>query len=942
MSAVDDRLKSDSGLLDATDDAIEREALRIVAGLVAELGGPAAGRRVAVDDSLDRDLGIGSLERVELLLRLEQAFGVRLDDTVIAEAATPRDLASAIRAAGPERAEASPVVAPPPGSAAPAPASARTLVDVLAWHADRTPDRIHIHLRGDDGPEEPITYGALRERASSVAADLRDCGVAPGDSVALMLRTEAAFFDTFFGVLMAGAVPVPIYPPVRRDRIEEYARRQVGILDNARARLLITFPEAERVATFLRSQVASLHDGRARAGRDGAGAAQTPRAEDPALIQYTSGSTGAPKGVLLTHGNLLANIRSVGHALGVGPDDAAVSWLPLYHDMGLIGSWLGSLYFGIPVTILSPLAFLSRPARWLRALSAHRATISAAPNFAYDLCAQKASDAELEGVDLRAWRLAMNGSEAVSPETMERFARRFASFGFRREAMCPVYGLAEASVALTVTRPGAGPRIDAIARDTFGRHGRAEPAGASDPAALRFVGSGRALPGHDVRIVDDSGTPVGERRQGRIQFRGPSVTAGYFRNPDATSAAFSDGWMDSGDLGYRAESDLFVTGRRKDIIIKGGRNLYPQEVEEVVGVIEGVRRGCVAAFGVRDQAIGTERLVVVAETRERDPARRSALEALIAERVVSALGVPADAVTLAEPGAVPKTSSGKIRRSATREAYLDGALARGRPSIGAQWARLLTAHVSARVAQALRRAGALAIGLYLGALLLITMPPLWLMVVLAPSGRAADRVVRLWCRVILSLSGSRLRTEGREHLPAAGPAVLVANHASYADVVALLAAVPADFRFVAKRELRRAPLVGSIIRRVGHLTVERAAGSQSVADALGITRALSDGRSLLVFPEGTFARPPGILPFRLGAFKAAVDTGTPVVPIAIAGTRDLLPAGHLLPTPGPVTVRVSAPIAPEGSGWPAIVSLRDRARIEIARLAGEPLVDARP
>src|SRR5262245_39508124 len=785
MSAVDDGLKSHIGLLDATDDAIEREALRIVAGLVTELGGPAAGRRVAVDDSLARDLGIGSLERVELLLRLEQALGVRLDDTVMAEAATPRDLTAAIRAAGPARAEASPVVPPPPGSAAPAPASARTLVDVLAWHADRTPDRIHIHLRGDDGAEQPITYGALRERASSVAADLRGRGVAPGDSVALMLRTEAAFFDTFFGVLVAGAVPVPIYPPVRRDRIEEYARRQVGILDNAQARVLITFPEAERVAGFLRSQVASLHDGLTSARRGAAGAARSPRADDPALIQYTSGSTGSPKGVRLTHDNLLANIRAVGQALGIGPDDAAVSWLPLYHDMGLIGSWLGSLYFGIPVAILSPLAFLSRPARWLRALHAHRATVSAAPNFAFDLCAQKVTDAEIDGVDLGAWRLALNGSEAVSPETIERFARRFGPFGFRRETMCPVYGLAEASVALTVTRPGTGPRIDAIERDLFEHQGRAEPAASSDAAPLRFVGCGRALPAHEVRIVDDSGAAVGERQQGRIQFRGPSVTAGYFRNPDATREALSDGWMDSGDLGYRAEGDLFVTGRRKDLIIRGGRNLYPQEVEEIVGAIDGVRRGCVAAFGVRDAAIGTERLVVVAETRERDPARRSALEALIADRVVSALGVPADAVMLAEPGAVPKTSSGKIRRSATREAYLDGALARGRASIGAQWARLLTAHVSARVAQALRRAGALAIGLYLGTLLLLTMPPLWLMVVLAPSGRAADRLARLWCRVMLTLSGSRLRTVGSEHLPSAGPAVLVANHAGYVDVVAL-------------------------------------------------------------------------------------------------------------------------------------------------------------
>ena len=263
----------------------------------------------------------------------------------------------------------------------------------------------------------PFAAGALRER-----------GVAPGDRVAMMLRTEEAFFDAFFGVLLAGGVPVPVYPPFRRDLIEDYARRQVGILENAEARAIITFPEAVRVAALLRSRVRSLRHVMTAASPAGARPIPPPqpRGEDAALIQYTSGSTGAPKGVLLSHANLLANIRAIGEAIQIRPDDVAVSWLPLYHDMGLIGSWLGALYFGIPIAILSPLAFLSRPARWLRAIHAHRGTISAAPNFAFDLCARRIADEELRGLDLSSWRLALNGSEPVSPETIERFTRRFA------------------------------------------------------------------------------------------------------------------------------------------------------------------------------------------------------------------------------------------------------------------------------------------------------------------------------------------------------------------------------------------------------------------------------------------------------------------------------------------------------------------------------------
>ena len=244
--------------------------------------------------------------------------------------------------------------------------------------------------------------------------------------------------------------------------------------------------------------------------------------------------------------------------------------------MGLIGTWLTSLYRGIPVVILSPLAFLSRPARWLRAMHAHRATLSPAPNFAFDLCVRKVTDAEIEGLDLSSWRLACNGSEPVSPETIERFTRRFAPYGFKPETMCPVYGLAESSVALTVPPLGRGPWVDRVARAAFERRREARPAAADDDNPLRFVSCGRPLPGHEVRIVDATGQPVGERIEGRIEFRGPSVTSGYFRNPEVTQAVLHGEWMDSGDLGYQADGELFITGRQKDIIIKAGRNLYPR------------------------------------------------------------------------------------------------------------------------------------------------------------------------------------------------------------------------------------------------------------------------------------------------------------------------------------------------------------------------------
>src|SRR5260221_7058499 len=415
------------------------------------------------------------------------------------------------------------------------------------------------------------------------------------------------------------------------------ADRNSAFLERAGARWLIIFRKAGRVPSLLNPRFPSLKifvpaatpiESRAAAPLG----PQVPSGgEDLALLQYPSGSTGNPKGVMLTHANLLANIRAIGEALGVRSDDVGVSWLPLYHDMGLIGSWLMPLYFGLPVVVLSTLAFLSRPVRWLRAFDRYHATLGAAPNFAYELAAAKISEADIDGLDLSTWRAALNGADRVLPATLDRFAERFARCGFRREALLPVYGLAESSVALTIPAPGRGPRVDRVERSAFERDGRAvqaSPEGAGDDKnVISFVSVGPAIARHQVRIVNDRDEDVAERVEGELWFRGPSATQGYYRNDAATDALFpqgtAEGWIDSGDRAYQAEGEMYITGRVKDIIILGGRNLYPHEIEDVVAQVPGVRKGCVAAFGAADPAKGTERLVVVAETRARDAAARA-------------------------------------------------------------------------------------------------------------------------------------------------------------------------------------------------------------------------------------------------------------------------------------------------------------------------------
>jgi fatty-acyl-CoA synthase len=919
-----------------TQRDVERQVLAIAAELANELGGTATTPHL--ESSLERDLGISSLERVELLLRLEQAFHIRIADAVMANAITLSDLVTAVVRGKPRVAEPLPSRREPPSPGTEAPSSAATLVDVLHWHAERTPDRVHIHLREDDR-ETPIRYGELLVASQRIGAGLRALGVKRGDTVALMLRTERAFFQAFLGTLIAGAVPVPIYPPFRPDQIEEYAHRQRVILRNAGARVLVTFVEAQRVARLLRGAVPSLEHITTIDGLGEGPITDLParrQSGDPALIQYTSGSTGDPKGVLLSHGNILANIRAIGQAIAVRPDDVTVSWLPLYHDMGLIGAWLGSLYHGVPLVLMSPLAFLSRPSRWLSAVHAYRGTVSAAPNFAFGLCANKIADDDIQGLDLRSWRLAMNGSEAVSADTIEHFIRRFARFGFNASAMCPVYGLAESSVALTMSPINRPARVDALVREPFERRREVRPTDSTDPPALQFVSCGRPLPDHQVRVVDASGRPLGERTEGHVHFRGPSVTRGYFGNPDATRAVTHDGWMDSGDLGYVADGDLFITGRVKDIIIQAGRNICAQEVEEAAGTAAGIRKGCTTAFGIHDPALGTERLVVVAETRERDRKRWDALRTAVQDVVTAAIGVPPDVVMIARPGTVLKTPSGKIRRSAIKDAYLRGTLGRRRPLV-VQQVRLAIADMTARAARSAGALGRFLFTAYIIAIVVATAPMLWAYLLVCPRGRAADRAVKKWSRVALRACGLQPRVTGVEHLAGVGAAILVANHASYIDSVVLLATIPTDFRFLAKRRLADYPLIGTVIRRSGHVTIEKATVAQQLSSADVLARLLREGRQMLVFPEGTFFRSPELLPFRLGAFKAAVDIKCPIVPIALRGTRSVLPDGTWLFRRGPIDVIIGRPVVPAAQGWQEMVRLRDEARAVISQGTGEPV-----
>jgi acyl carrier protein len=931
----------------STTDAAERVRTAVHTFVREVNPGRAATLAVGLDSRLDKDLGLDSLGRVELIARVERDFAVAIGDEAMAAIETPRDILRAVLAAeargrGWAPPEVSAVALAETGET---PAAARTLIEVLRWHANANPDRPHIRLYADDSDGEVITHRALLAEAERIAAGLQARDVKPDEAVALMLPTGRDYFVAFFGVLLAGAVPAPLYPPARLTQAEEHLRRYSGVVANCQARILITVSEVKPLSRLLEAEVPTLHDAVTVAELAAGGDSFVPVARGPeetAFLQYTSGSTGNPKGVVLTHANLLANIRAMGEATQATSADVFVSWLPLYHDMGLIGAWFGSLYHAIPLVIMPPMAFIARPERWLRAIHRYRGTLSAAPNFAYELCLKRIDEREIAALDLSSWRCAFNGAEAVNPDTLERFCARFAKAGFRRESLMPVYGLAENSVGLAFPPPGRGPVVDRIERDTFTRSGRAVPAAPDDLHALRFPACGQPIPDHQIRVADANDRELPERREGRIQFRGPSATSGYFRRPDETRKLFCGEWLETGDRGYFAGGDIHITGRTKDMIIRAGRNIYPTEIEGAVGAVGGVRDGSVAVFGVADAASGTERLVVLAETRSKDAARdemRARINALVTELA----GEPPDEVVLAPPNTVLKTSSGKIRRAATRELYLRGGVGKARAARWRLTARMAFAALAPSVRRSVARVAAGAYAAWAWGLAVLTLLVLLPALVLIPVESARWIVLRAVFRLLMRLAGISFAVRGLENLPPRNqPCVFVANHASYLDGFVLAAAIPRPFSFVAKAELGEQFLPRLLLGRLGTEYVRRLAKADAIADSKRLVARVRDGRGLMYFPEGTLMRAPGLLPFRLGAFEAAVAAGVPVVPVVIRGTRSILRDQSWFPRRGPIAVTIEPAVdaAAVAGGEPdpfkAAIRVRDLARESILRRCGEP------
>ena len=514
--------------------------------------------------------------------------------------------------------------------AAAIPARYETLNGMLAAAARSRESLIFVDRKEQ---EEAVSMARIRQRALSIAADLMGHGVRKGDCVALVLPTSPQFVESFFGVLLAGAIPVPLYPPFRLGKLDEYHAKTTAMLKAASAVMVVTDERIRRLLGIAVEAAAPPLGCVTASGLGGKDSGETEVAADSvALIQFSSGTTNDPKPVALTHANLLSNLASIEpFVTNQKPRDVGVTWLPLYHDMGLIGNLLSSFYVPGPLVLLPPELFVAMPAMWLRAISRHRGTVSAAPNFAFGLCLKRIRDDELDGVDLSSWSVCLNGAEVISAEAQRRFSERFERWGFRAEALTPCYGMAEASLGLTFKPSGTAFRSLGVDTEKLALDGLVEP------GSNELVSVGRPLAGVEIEIRDDNAIALPPGRVGHVHVRGPSVMAGHFNRADLTDQVLTDGWLNTGDLGFIDDDELFVCGRHKDIIIVRGANHAPEEFESVCDELDGVRTGCAVAIGFVPEEEHDEALALLVEsTSEASTTLDDEVASLIEERTGTA------------------------------------------------------------------------------------------------------------------------------------------------------------------------------------------------------------------------------------------------------------------------------------------------------------------
>jgi acyl-CoA synthetase (AMP-forming)/AMP-acid ligase II len=554
----------------------------------------------------------------------------------------------------------------------------KTLAHLLQQAYREAPERVAVHMLFNREPDRSMTYADLIRDAKGYADAFEKAGLRAGEVVVLILQYDEALIHSFFGAILHGAIPSILPFLTEKLMPDRYRRDLAALVAITKPAAIVTYPEfVSEVRAALEGQPG--HSVRAVMVTTDMHPDPEPvlaalpglrrSADDIVLLQHSSGTTGLQKGVALSHRAVLNQLECYAAAICLTPEDVIVSWLPLYHDMGLIAGFILPILRRVPLVLLSPFDWVRAPARLLQAVSRYRGTLTWLPNFAYNFCAQKIRERDLEGVDLSSWRAVINCSEPMHWKSHQLFLERFEPHGLRPEALATCYAMAENVFAVTQGGVGAPVRVDVVDQRAFLTERVAHPA--RDTAeSLKLLSCGQPLANVRVRVLDDQHRELPERHLGEIALQSDCMLTGYFHRDDLTAQAFHAGWYLTGDLGYIAQGEVFVTGRKKDLIIVGGKNVYPQDLEQLASDVPGVHPGRVVAFGVSDEASGTEAVVIVAEADSEDDETRQRIGDEVRQRVTRGSDVAARYVYIVGPRWLLKTSSGKIARAANRDKYL--------------------------------------------------------------------------------------------------------------------------------------------------------------------------------------------------------------------------------------------------------------------------------
>ncbi len=897
------------------NQAIQAAIIKATQSFLIESGHKQAYRAVTLEKSLTYDLGIGSIERIELMQRLEKIFSIRLEENSIARAdnldVIYEEILNKLEQKQPEYHFVDHIADLPEIDMR----SAESLVDILLLGKQQDPLRTWLYLQNADGKEATLSYQELYNETINMACYLKEKGLRPGNKIVIALPTSCEFFYAFFASLLLGGRPIissPLLlkekkqslPPFLIDGDVDFVIAEDNLKSQLNLKKIIFLSPSDALDVKHKDQNICINE-----------------KNNGVVGLLTAGTTGDKKEILLRQESVLENIKSSIDAMSMSPSDIVVNWLPLNNSVSLISMCLTSLYAGIPLVLIDYNDFLQQPERWLWAIHFHQGTISVASDFDLAQCTQKIKFHTLDGLDISSCRVALVATDQPQVDTLNAFNQKFSPYGFKETCLTPAYALTENGALLTISNPGNKYQTDQASLDRLLKENTAEKTDTS--LSIDYVNCGEVVGNNDIRIADSDGVVLKDRQIGKIQFSRPSSFEDDSRR-----------WISSGDYGYTVNKSLFVIGREQGLIyLKESKQCYAKVIENLVGMLPDINANSVAAFNDSN-----ENYILVVETTVDSASQHSNVREIVSKKLKqSGISTPEKIIFL-KNNSLPRTLSGKIKRFQCKKDYENNSLGRELSPSLIQKIKVKSKKIWNILSGKIKFSLRVIYTFYVGIILVLTGPPGWIIIMCLPRKLGA-KFLKLWCKFLFASMFCPIKySEDPSVGESKTPIVYTANHTGYLDIVALISVLPSDISYIGKQELSDVGFLKKLMQHLGYIFVNPVDFTKTPGEIAEITETVKSGRSVLIFAEGTFTYATGLRPFKMGTFKIAAETMSPVCPVSIQGVRTVLRDGSCMFRPNFIKIHVSSLIFPVENSWSESLRLRDEAYKAIADNCGEKTI----